>query len=176
MMLGRLRIYPIGGAIRSQGWCIFLPNKELQNHRILKITGRLSYWVSVTFQGQSVKLRVRVFGGFFSAKSHKIPISWPLSPSNIATKKSNIKESRTSKEGQGSENKCSWEGGRVYIYIPRTQLTFIFGGQPSKTRPELQSKQGAPFGFQVYIYMYSICQPWMDNQPLCVDVFSRGGN
>ena len=33
-----------------------------------------------------------------------------------------------------------------YIYIPRTQLTSIFEGQPSKTRPKLQSKQGS-FGF-----------------------------
>ncbi len=31
-------------------------------------------------------------------------------------------------------------------------MTSIFEGtQPLKTRPKLQSKQGAPFGFQVYI-------------------------
>ena len=34
----------------------------------------------------------------------------------------------------------------IYIYIPRTQLMAIFEGQPSKTRPKLQSKQGS-FGF-----------------------------
>ena len=28
-------------------------------------------------------------------------------------------------------------------------MTSIFEGPPSKTRPKLQSKQGAPFGFQV---------------------------
>ena len=32
-------------------------------------------------------------------------------------------------------------------YVPGTQMTSIFEGQPSKTRPELQAKQGAPFGF-----------------------------
>ena len=38
------------------------------------------------------------------------------------------------------------------IYIPRAPMTSIFEGtQPLKTRPKLQSKQGAPFGFQVYI-------------------------
>ena len=28
-----------------------------------------------------------------------------------------------------------------------------FEGQPAETRPKLQPKQGAPFGFQVYIYI-----------------------
>ena len=28
-----------------------------------------------------------------------------------------------------------------------------FEGQPAETRPKLQPKQGAPFGFQVYIYV-----------------------
>ena len=37
-----------------------------------------------------------------------------------------------------------------YIYIPGTQMTSIFEGQPPKTRPKLQSKQGS-VGFQVYI-------------------------
>ncbi len=32
-------------------------------------------------------------------------------------------------------------------------MTSIFEGQPPKTRPKFQSKQGAPFGFQVYIYI-----------------------
>ncbi len=37
-----------------------------------------------------------------------------------------------------------------WMCIPRTQLSSIFkGAQPSKTRPKLQSKHGAPFGFQV---------------------------
>ena len=36
-------------------------------------------------------------------------------------------------------------------YIPRPQVTSIFQGHPSKTRPKLQPKQGAPFGFQVCI-------------------------
>ncbi len=31
----------------------------------------------------------------------------------------------------------------IYTYIPRTQLASIFEGQPSKTRPKLQSKQGS---------------------------------
>ena len=39
----------------------------------------------------------------------------------------------------------------IQIYIPGTQMTSIFEGQPSKTRPKLQSKQGS-FGFQVYIF------------------------
>ena len=40
----------------------------------------------------------------------------------------------------------------IYIYIPRTQMTSVFEGtQPPKRRPKLQSKQGAPFRFQVYI-------------------------
>ena len=30
-------------------------------------------------------------------------------------------------------------------------MTSIFEGQPPKTRPKFQPKQGAPFGFQVYI-------------------------
>ena len=29
-------------------------------------------------------------------------------------------------------------------------MTSIFEGQPPKTRPKFQSKQGAPFRFQVY--------------------------
>ena len=37
------------------------------------------------------------------------------------------------------------------LYIPGTPMTSIFEGQPPKTRPKLQSKQGAPFGFQVEI-------------------------
>ena len=37
-------------------------------------------------------------------------------------------------------------------YVPGTQTTSIFKGQPPKTRPNIQSKQGAPFGFQVFIY------------------------
>ena len=41
----------------------------------------------------------------------------------------------------------------VYIYIPGTQMTSIFEGQPPKTRPKFQSKQGAPFGFQVYLHL-----------------------
>ncbi len=32
-------------------------------------------------------------------------------------------------------------------------MTSFFKGQPPKTRPKLQSKQGS-FGFQVYIYIY----------------------
>ena len=39
-----------------------------------------------------------------------------------------------------------------YIYIPGTQMTSVFEGQPPKTRPKLQSKQGAPFGFQVWLF------------------------
>ena len=36
---------------------------------------------------------------------------------------------------------------------PGTQMTSIFEGtQPTKTRPKLQSKQGAPFRFQDYLY------------------------
>ena len=43
----------------------------------------------------------------------------------------------------------------IYIYMPGTQMTSIFEGtQPPKTRPKLQPKQGAPFGFQMYIYRY----------------------
>ena len=63
----------------------------------------------------------------------------------------------------------------IYIYIPRTQLTFIFGGQPSKTRPELQSKQGAPFGFQVYIYICTVYvnPEWIIN-PYVLMFFSGG--
>ena len=38
----------------------------------------------------------------------------------------------------------------ICICIPGTQMTSIFKGQPPKTRPKLQSKQGS-FGFQVYI-------------------------
>ena len=40
-----------------------------------------------------------------------------------------------------------------YIYIPGTQMTSIFEGQPPKARPNFQSKQGAPFGFQVFIWV-----------------------
>ena len=45
---------------------------------------------------------------------------------------------------------------QIYLYkecIPGTKMTSIFEGQPPKTRPKLQPKQGAPFGFQVYIYL-----------------------
>ena len=38
-----------------------------------------------------------------------------------------------------------------YKYIPGTQMTSIFEGQPLKTRPKFQLNQGAPFGFQVSI-------------------------
>ena len=39
------------------------------------------------------------------------------------------------------------------LYIPGTQMASIFEGtQPPKTRPNFQSKQGAPVGFQVYIH------------------------
>ena len=33
------------------------------------------------------------------------------------------------------------------LCIPGTPMTSIFEGQPTKTKPKLQSKQGAPFGF-----------------------------
>ena len=41
----------------------------------------------------------------------------------------------------------------THMYIPGTQMTFIFEGQPPKTRPKLQLKQGS-FRFQVYICIY----------------------
>ena len=34
-------------------------------------------------------------------------------------------------------------------------MTFIFEGEPSKTRAKLQAKQGAPFGV-LGIYIYNI--------------------
>ena len=44
----------------------------------------------------------------------------------------------------------------IYIYfIPGTQMTSIFAGQPSKTRPKFQSKQGS-FGFQVHIMFWGV--------------------
>ena len=43
----------------------------------------------------------------------------------------------------------------IYIYISGTQRPTMFEGQsPPQTRPKFQSKQGAPFGFQVHIYIY----------------------
>ena len=38
------------------------------------------------------------------------------------------------------------------MHTPGTQITSIFEGEPPKTRPKFQSKQGS-FGFQVYIYI-----------------------
>ena len=38
-------------------------------------------------------------------------------------------------------------------YIPGTQMTSIFEGQPHMIRPKFHSKQGF-FGFQVCIYIY----------------------
>ena len=38
-------------------------------------------------------------------------------------------------------------------YVPGTCLSSIFGVEPPKTRPNFQSKQGAPFGFQVVILL-----------------------
>ena len=49
----------------------------------------------------------------------------------------------------GTQNQPFFEGLCITGYLPRTQLTSIFEGQPSKTRPKLQSKQGS-FGFQVW--------------------------
>ena len=43
-------------------------------------------------------------------------------------------------------------------HIPGTCLSSIFSLDPSKTRPTFQSKQGAPFGFKVYIS--GICKCW----------------
>ena len=49
----------------------------------------------------------------------------------------------------------------IYIYKhyllaePGTQMTSIFEGQPPKTRPKFQPKQGAPFRFQVNTIYYS---------------------
>ena len=54
-------------------------------------------------------------------------------------------------EGWTSEREKTWN--QIYI-IPGTQMTCIFEGQLHKTRPKLQPKQGAPFGFQVIIYLY----------------------
>ena len=42
------------------------------------------------------------------------------------------------------------------LYIPGTCLSSILGFEPSKRRPKLHSKQGAPFGFQVYIYIVNV--------------------
>ena len=44
----------------------------------------------------------------------------------------------------------------IYMYIPGTYLSSIFwASNLQKARPKLQSKQGAPFGLQVYIYIYN---------------------
>ena len=42
-------------------------------------------------------------------------------------------------------------GERDYV-LNLAQMTSIFEGQPLKTKPKLQAKQGS-FGFQVYIYI-----------------------
>ena len=39
------------------------------------------------------------------------------------------------------------------IWESLAQMTSMFEGQPPKTRPKFQSKQGS-FGFQVYIYIH----------------------
>ena len=52
----------------------------------------------------------------------------------------------------------------MYKYIPGTPMTSIFEGQPTKTKPKLQSKQGSPFGFWVHTYvhdcLYTNNIPW----------------
>ena len=42
----------------------------------------------------------------------------------------------------------------IYTYIPRTQMSSIFEGQPSKTRP-FSSKTRVICVLRIYIYIYS---------------------
>ena len=50
---------------------------------------------------------------------------------------------------------CAYFSNGLVVQPPTTwnpNFASIFEGQPSKTRPKFQSKQGAPFGFQVVIW------------------------
>ena len=47
----------------------------------------------------------------------------------------------------------------IFLYIPRAPTTSIVEGQPPKTRPWKQSRQGS-FGFQVCIYIYIYIYMW----------------
>ena len=57
-----------------------------------------------------------------------------------------------------------------FNYIPGSPMTSIFEGQPPKNKALFKSKQGAPFGFQVYIQTYITilslieCQPWIQTE------------
>ena len=52
------------------------------------------------------------------------------------------------------------EGAGIYIYIPRTQLTSIFEGQPSKTRPfSIKTRVIWVLGIYKYIYIYKYVNP-----------------
>ena len=47
--------------------------------------------------------------------------------------------------------------GKMILYIPRTQLTSIFEGQPSKTRPfSIKARVILVLGIYTYLYIYII--------------------
>ena len=52
----------------------------------------------------------------------------------------------------GAAHSCECIRKYVYIYIPRTQLTSIFEGQPSKTRPFAIKTRVMRF-LVIYIYI-----------------------
>ena len=55
-----------------------------------------------------------------------------------------------------------------FYIAPGTCLSSIFGLEPSKRRPKLHSKQGAPFGLQVYMS----CNCWRLEKPVASCDFS----
>ena len=54
-----------------------------------------------------------------------------------------------------------------FCIAPGTCLSSIFGLEPSKRRPKLHSKQGAPFGLQVYMS----CNCWRLENPWPLAIF-----
>ncbi len=85
------------------------------------------------------------FGDFPISSAYTVNVSYVTSSMKISPNNS----------GNGTQWKTAnqsdtlWSKETIY-YVPRTQMTSIFKGQPPKTRPKLQSKQGS-FGFQVYL-------------------------